>query len=123
VPKGRQKELYGKIRRFLGPVFHELAAQRRSQIIEGHLVQDHVHMRMRIPPTYSVAEVVGSSKGQSAIVVARQFGGCKRNFNGEAFWARGHAVSTVGFEEEQIHRYIQTQDQLDGQGKDEDSDF
>ena len=123
VPKGRKKELYGKVRKFLGPVFHELASQRQSQILEGHMVQDHVHMLIRIPPKYSVAEVVGYIKGKSAIAVARQFGGRKRNFNGEAFWARGYAVSTVGFEEEQIRRYIQDQEQLDAQGKDEDGDF
>jgi putative transposase len=87
VPKGRKKELYGKVRKFLGPVFHELANQRRSQILEGPMVQDHVHMLIRIPPKYSVAEVVGYIKGKSAIAVARQFGGRKRNFNGEAFWA------------------------------------
>ena len=123
VPKGRKKNLYGKIRRFLGPVFHELASQRRSQILEGHRVQDHVHMLIRIPPKYSVAEVVGYIKGKSAIAVARQFGGRKRNFNGETFWARGYAVSTVGFEEDQIRRYIRDQQQLDAQGKDEDGDF
>ena len=110
VLKGRKKALYGKVRKFLGPVFHELAGQRRSQILEGHMVQDHVHMLIRIPPKYSVAEVIGYIKGKSAIAVARQFGGRKRNFNGEAFWARGYAVSTVGFEEEQIRRYIQDQD-------------
>jgi putative transposase len=113
VPKGRKKELYGKVRKFLGPVFHELAAQRRSEILEGHMVQDHVHMLIRIPPKYSVAEVVGYLKGKSAIAVARQFGGRKRNFNGETLWARGYAVSTVGFEEEQIRRYIRNQEQLD----------
>jgi putative transposase len=123
VPKGRKKELYGNIRKFLGPVFHELAAQRRSQMLEGHMVQDHVHMLIRIPPQYSVAEVVGYIKGQSAIAVARQCGGRKRKFNGEALWARGYAVSTVGFEAEQMRRYITNQDQLDGQGKDEDGDF
>ena len=123
VPKGRQKELYGKVRKFVAPVFHELASQRRSQILEGHMVQDHVHMLIRIPPQYAVAEVVGYLKGKSAIVVARQFGGRQRNFNGEAFWARGDAVSTVGFEEDQIRRYIRDQQQLDEQGKDEDGDF
>jgi putative transposase len=107
VPKGRKKELYGKVRKFLGPVLHELASQRRSEILEGHMVQDYVHMLIRIPPKYSGAEVVGYIKGKSAIAVARQFGGRKRNFNGEALWARGYAVSTVGFEEEQIRRYIQ----------------
>ena len=123
VAKGRKKELYGKVRKFLGPVFHELAGQRRSQMLEGHMVQDHVHMLIRMPPKYSVAEVVGDIKGKSAIAVARQFGGRKRNGNGEALWARGYAVSTVGFEVEQIRRSIQSQDQLDGQGKDEDGDF
>ena len=66
------------------------------------MVQDDVHMLIRIPPKYAVAEVIGSIKGKSAIAVARQFGGLQRNFNGERFWARGYAVSTVGFEEEQF---------------------
>jgi putative transposase len=123
VPKCRKKTLYGKIRKFLGPVFHELAGQRRSQILEGHMVQDHVHMLIRIPPKYSVAEVVGYIKGKSAIAVARQFSGRKRNFNGERFWARGYAVSTVDFEEEQVRRYIRHQEQLDTPGPEEDGEF
>lgn len=122
-PKHRKKTLYGKVRKFLGSVFRELAGQRRCEILEGHMVQDHVHMLIRIPPKYAVAEVVGYIKGKSAIAVARQFGGRKRNFNGEAFWARGYAVSTVGFEEEQIRRYIRNQEQLDAQGEDEDGEF
>jgi putative transposase len=72
IPKGRKKALYGKIRRFLGPVLRELAGQRGSTIVEGHMVQDHVHMLIRIPPQYAVAEVIGSIKGKSAIAVARQ---------------------------------------------------
>ena len=114
IPKGRKKALYGKIRTFLKPVFHELAGQRSSTIVEGHMVQDHVHMLIKIPPKYSVAEVVGYLKGKSAIAVARQFGGRQRNFNGERLWARGYAVSTVGFEEAQIRAYIKQQEQLDG---------
>jgi putative transposase len=88
IPKRRKKELYGNIRRFLGPVFRELANQRRSEILEGHMVQDHVHMLIKIPPKYAVAEVIGYIKGKSAIAVARQFSGRKRNFNGESFWQR-----------------------------------
>jgi putative transposase len=123
VPKGRKKVLYGKIRKFLGPVFHELARQRRSEILEGHMVQDHVHMLMSIPPKYAVAEVIGYIKGKSAIAVARQFGGRKRNFNGEKFWARGYAVSTVGFEEDKIRKYIRHQEQRDKRDDgDDDSD-
>ena len=123
VPKYRKKVLYGKIRKFLGPVFHELAQQRRSKILEGHMVQDHVHMLIQIPPKYSVSEVVGYLKGKSAIAVARQFSGRKTNFNGESFWARGYAVSTVGFEEAQIRHYIRNQEQLEGKGTDESGEF
>ena len=129
VPKHRKKVLYGKIRKFLGPLFHELASQRGSRILEGHMVQDHVHMLIKIPllikipPKYAVAEVIGYMKGKAAIAVARQFGGRKRNFNGERFWARGYAVSTVGFEEGQIRTYIRNQEQLDMSGADEKGDF
>jgi putative transposase len=74
-----------RFRKSLGPVFHELAGQRRSQILEGH-----------IPPRYSVAEVIGYIKGKSAIAVARQFGGQQRNFNGEQFWARTMHFQRLG---------------------------
>jgi putative transposase len=87
------------------------------------MVQDHVHMLIRIPPKYPVAEGIGYIKGKSAIAIARQFGSRQRNFNGEQFWARGYAVSTVGFEEEQIRKYIRNQEQLDAQGADEDGEF
>ncbi|WP_341748254.1 IS200/IS605 family transposase [Candidatus Tisiphia endosymbiont of Dascillus cervinus] len=123
IPKCRKRELYGKVRKYLGNVFHELAFQRGSKIIEGHMVQDHVHMLIKIPPKYSVAEVIGYIKGKSAIAVARQFGGRKRNFNGEKLWARGYAVSTVGFEENQIKHYIKNQEQLDSLGSDETGEF
>lgn len=124
VPKYRKKKLYGEIRRYLGPVFRELALQKECQILEGHMVQDHVHMLISIPPKYSVAQIVGYIKGKSAIAVARQFGGRKRNFNGEHFWARGYAVSTVGYEEEKIRKYIQNQEQLDkASGANEKGDF
>jgi len=88
------------------------------------MVQDHVHMLIKIPPKYSVAEIVGYIKGKSAIAVARQFGGRKRNFNGEKLWARGYAVSTVGFEEAQIKAYIKQQKQFDGcEGSEEQGSF
>src|SRR5580692_6434447 len=124
VPKYRKKKLYGEIRRFLGPVFRELAGHRNCKILEGHMVQDHVHMLITIPPKYSVSEVIGYIKGKSAIAVARQFGGRKRNFNGEKFWARGYAVSTVGFETVKIKEYIQNQEQLERtSGADENGSF
>ncbi len=113
IPKGRKKAIYGKIRKYLGRVFHELAGQKDSRILEGHMSLDHVHMLIRIPPKYAVAGIIGYIKGKSAIAVARQFGGRKRNFSGERFWARGYAVSTVGFEETQVREYIKNQERHD----------
>ena len=117
VPKRRRKTIFGQIRKELGQVFHELARQKECQILEGHLMLDHVHMCIAIPPKYSVASVIGFLKGKSAIAVARQFGGKQRNFTGEHFWARGYAVSTVGFELEQVRSYIREQDDGDGGGR------
>ena len=113
VPKGRKKSLYGKIREFLKKAFHELARQKGCQIVEGHMSGDHVHMCISIPPKYAVSEVISYLKGKSAIAVARQFAGRKKNFNGEHFWSRGYAVSTVGFEENKIRDYIRHQERLD----------
>ena len=115
--------MYGKVRDFLKREFHKLASQRESKILSGHLVQDHVHMLIQIPPKRAVSEVVGYLKGKAAIAIAREFGGKKRNFNGEKFWARGYAVSTVGFELEQVKKYIVEQEQLDSQGEDENGEF
>jgi putative transposase len=85
--------------------------------VEGHLMPDHVHMCIEIPPKYSVASIIGFLKGKSAIAIARQFKGKQRNFSGESFWARGYAVSTVGFELEAVKRYIQDQDVADRSGQ------
>jgi len=115
IPKCLRKELYGKIRKYLEAVFHEMARQKRCRIEEGDMVQDHVHMLINTPPKYSVAEVSGYIKGKSAIAVARQYGGRKRNFNGESLWARGYAVSTVEFELEEVVRYIKDQNKRDQQ--------
>ena len=117
VPKYRRKVMFGDIRRYLGPIFHELARQKECRIVEGHLMPDHVHMCIEIPPKYSVASVIGFLKGKSAIAIARQFKGKQSNFSGEAFWARGYAVSTVGFELEAVKRYIREQDIADKSGQ------
>ena len=101
VPKRRRKAIFGQARRQLGAIFHALARQKECQIIEGHLMPDHVHMCIAIPPKHPVASVIGFLKGKSAIAIAR-LSGKERNFTGEHFWARGYAVSTVGFELEQV---------------------
>ncbi len=123
VPKFRKKLLYGKIRDFLRKEFHELARQKGCTIVGGHIVQDHVHMIVSIPPKFAVSEIVGYLKGKNAIAIARQFSGRKRNFNGESFWARGYAVSTVGYKLKKVKRYVKHQEQLDSQGFDEDGVF
>jgi len=110
IPKLRRKTLYGDLRKYLGDVFRELARQRESKIEEGHLMPDHVHMMISIPPKYSVSQVVGYLKGKSAIHLARTYGERRRNFVGQHFWARGYFVSTVGRDEELIRRYIRHQE-------------
>ena len=117
VPKYRRQVLFGEIRKFLGPIFHELARQKECRILEGHLMPDHVHMCIEIPPKHAVSSVIGYLKGKSAITIARQFGGRQRNFQGENFWARGYAVSTVGFELEVVRRYIREQESADKNGQ------
>jgi putative transposase len=113
VPKFRKKALFGQIRRHLKGVFHELARQKGCKIISGHIAKDHVHMCIEIPPKNAVAEAVGYLKGNSAIAVARQFGGKQRDFGGENLWARGYAVSTVGFEPDSLNKYIAEQEKTD----------
>ena len=113
VPKYRRKTLYRRIRQELGDVLHDLARQKDSRILEGHLQPDHIHMLMSIPPKYSVAQVVGYVKGKSAIHIARIYLGQKKNYNGMHFWARGYSVSTVGADEEVIRNYIRNQEKED----------
>ena len=111
IPKYRRKALYSQLRKHLGEVFHQLAQQRECRIEEGHLLPDHVHMLISIPPKYSVSQVVGYIKGKSAIYIARSYLGQRRNFVGGHFWARGYYVSTVSRDEAMVRRYIQEQEQ------------
>jgi len=113
IPKYRKKAIYGQIRQHLGEVFRRLGRQRESEILEGHLMADHVHMLISIPPKYSVAQIIGYIKGKSAIHIAREYSGHKRNFVGQHFWARGYFVSTVGRDEQVIREYIQHQEEED----------
>lgn len=113
IPKYRRKRLFGELRRELGPVLRELAEHRESEILEGHMLGDHVHVMMSVPPKYAVSQVVGYMKGKSAIHIARNYMGRKRNFRGQHFWARGYYVSTVGIDEGVIRQYIQEQEAED----------
>jgi putative transposase len=115
TPKYRKKLLFGQIRRHLGNVFRELAQRKECQIEEGHLMSDHVHMLISIPPKYSVSEVIGYLKGKSSIWIAQNVERKLRNFLGHKFWARGYFVSTIGRDEEMIRAYIRNQEMADKQ--------
>jgi putative transposase len=110
IPKYRRKVLYGELRKNLGEMFRGLARQKESRVLEGHLMADHVHMFISIPPKYAVAQVVGFIKGKSAIHIARTYGGRRKNFVGEHFWARGYYVSTAGKDEQAMRDYIKKQE-------------
>lgn len=113
IPKRRKKAIFVNRRKEMGELFHELARQKECIILEGSAMSDHVHLCISIPPKYAVASVVGFMKGKSAIAAARMFSGKQRNFTGEHFWARGYWVSTVGYNLEQVRKYIQEQTEED----------
>jgi len=113
IPKYRRKTLFGQVRKELGGVFHRLAKQKESLIEEGHIMADHVHMMISIPPKYAVSQAVGFLKGESAIHIARTYLGRKRNYVGQHFWARGYFASTVGRDEQVIRESIRHQEAED----------
>ncbi|MFS1526208.1 IS200/IS605 family transposase [Microbulbifer sp. 2304DJ12-6] len=113
IPKYRRKVLFGRVHRELPAVFHQLARQKESLIEEGHVMPDHVHMMISIPPKYAVSQVVGYIKGKSAIYIARTYSGQRRNYVGQHFWARGYFASTVGRDENVIREYIRHQEKED----------
>ena len=115
IPKYRRKELYGTIRIYLGEEIRKLALEKGCEIEEGHIMPDHIHILISIPPKYSVSQVIGYIKGKSAIYIARRFGERKKYFSGQNFWARGYYVSTVGRDEKKIRTYIQDQEKSDKQ--------
>jgi len=113
IPKRRKEQIYRPMRKHLGEMFHEIAKQKESKIVEGHLRSDHVHMCVNIPPKFAVSNVVGYIKGKGTISIARNIMGRKRNFTEESFWARGFFASTIGLDEEAVRKYIREQEKED----------
>ncbi len=111
VPKYRKKELYGKTRRQVREILQSLCKQLDVEILEGHLMRDHVHMCLKVAPKYSISYVIGFLKGKSAVRVHRTLG--YKRMTGMHFWSRGYCVSTVGLDEETIWRYIREQEEKD----------
>ncbi|WP_180144543.1 IS200/IS605 family transposase [Desulfoluna butyratoxydans] len=114
VPKYRQKKLYGKFRRQVGEILKELCRQKGVELLEGHLMPDHIHMRLSVPPKFSIAFIIGFLKGKSVVFIH-----CKvlktQRLLGFYFWPRGYCVSTVGLDEATIRKYIREQEKHDKQ--------
>jgi putative transposase len=115
VPKYRRKVLFGHVRKRLGNIFRQLCRQKEIELVEGHVLLDHVHMVLSIPPKLSVAMAVGYLKGKSAIQIHREALNVKQGFTGKHFWSRGYCVSTVGLDEQMIRAYVKNQENLDRQ--------
>ena len=113
IPKYKKKSLYKELRQYLGPMLKDLALQKECKIEEGHLMSDHVHILISIPPKYSVSQVIGFIKGKSAISIARTYMGRRKNFTGQSFWARGYYAATVGRDETIVRNYIRHQEEED----------
>ena len=117
VPKYRRKAIYGSLRPKIGRILRELCEQMGVELLEGHALADHVHLCVSIPPKYSVANTVGFLKGKSAVKIHRELLG-ERRMTGLHFWARGYCVSTIGYNEEAVRRYVREQETQDsGQDK------
>jgi putative transposase len=112
IPKYRKRMLYGKVKKHVGEVIREVCRQRGIEVLEGHLMPDHIHMCVSIPPKHSVAFAIGFIKGKSAVRIHRQILGNKR-VTGLHFWSRGYCVSTVGLNKETIRKYIREQEALE----------
>jgi len=114
VPKYRKKTLYGRFRHQVGDVLWDLCRQRGVELLEGHLMPDHIHMCLKVPPKFSIAFVIGFLKGKSAVRIHRSILKAKK-VTGLHFWARGYCVSTVGLDEETVRKYIREQEKLEKQ--------
>ena len=107
TPKYRRKVIYNQYRSSLGEIFHRLCSYKGVEIIEGHLMPDHVHMLVSIPPRISVPSFMGYLKGESALMMIDKHANLKYKFGNRHFWAEGYYVSTVGLNEATIRKYIQ----------------
>ncbi len=109
-PKYRRKIIYNKLRKDIVEIIKELCKYKGIDIIEGHAMPDHVHLLITIPPKYSVAQIMGYLKGKSAMMIFDRHTTLKYKFGNRHFWATGYYVSTVGFNEATVAKYIREQE-------------
>ena len=113
TPKYRRKAIYGQYREEIGQIIRQLCNYKGIEIIEGHMMVDHVHMLVMIPPKYSISSVMGYIKGKSSLMIFDRFSQLKYKYGNRRFWSVGYYVSTVGMNEATIRKYIREQDNAD----------
>ena len=113
TPKYRRKAIYAQYKVSIGEILRNLCKYKGVEIIEGHLMVDHVHMLVSIPPKYSVSQFMGYLKGKSSLMIFDKHANLKYKFGNRHFWAEGYYVSTVGLNEATIKKYIQEQESHD----------
>ena len=113
APKYRRKVIYNQIRKDIGEILRELCRYKGVELLEGHMMPDHIHMMVSIPPKYSVSSVMGYLKGKSALMIFERHANLKYKYGNRHFWGEGYYVSTVGLNEETIRKYIREQEQRD----------
>ena len=114
IPKYRRKVIFGKVRTSVGQILRDLCNQKGIALLEGHAMDDHVHLCLSIPPKYSVAYTIGFLKGKSAVRIHRELLN-ERRMAGLHFWATGYWVNTVGRDERAVREYIREQEETDRQ--------
>lgn len=112
-PKYRRKIIFANIRESIGEILKDLCKYKGVEIIEGHLMPDHVHMLVSIPPKISVSSFMGYLKGKSSLMIFDKHANLKYKFGNRKFWAEGYFVSTVGLNEVTVKKYIQQQEKHD----------
>ena len=123
LPKYRRKVLYGRVREEVGQLLRELCRQKGIELLEGHAMPDHIHMLLSVPPKFSIAMTVGFLKGKSAVRINREILKVRGTLFGRSFWARGYCVSTVGFDEASIRKYIREQEEHQRKEDQQELDF
>ena len=113
TPKYRRKAIYNQYRESIRDILKTLCGYKGVEIIEGHLMPDHIHMLVSIPPKYSISSFMGYLKGKSALMIFDQHANLKYKYGNRHFWAEGYYVSTVGLNEATIRKYIQEQEKYD----------
>ena len=113
TPKYRRKAIYGELRKDIREYIRILCKYKGVEIIEGHMMIDHVHLLLSIPPKMSVSSLMGYLKGKSALMIFDNHANLKYKYGNRKFWAEGYYVSTVGLNESTIKKYIAEQDKHD----------